>query len=169
MDAIRIVPTAKKYAAGVCHAVDVVARERRYLGFVEGPPLEASQAFIQALIGGAGVQLLAIDNDDAVVGWCDIFRNPRAGFRHCGQLGMGLLPHARGKGLGTQLAAATIERAWIKALERIELEVFSSNEHAVALYRKLGFQVEAVKRQARKLDGRYDDTVFMALLREDGA
>lgn len=77
----------------------MVARERRYLGFVEGPPLEASQAFIQALIVAAGVQLLAIDNDDAVVGWCDRFRNPRAGFRHCGQLGMGLLPHVRGNGV----------------------------------------------------------------------
>jgi RimJ/RimL family protein N-acetyltransferase len=166
MDTIRIVPTAERYVEDLQRTVDAIARERRYLGFVEGPPLESTRAFVRALIAGAGVQFLAIDESDSVIGWCDIFRNPREGFRHCGQLGMGVRPHARGRGLGARLAAAAIEQAWSEGLERVELEVFASNAPAIELYRKLKFNVEGVKRRARKLDGSYDDIVFMALIRD---
>ena len=40
MDTIRIVPTAEQLITDFHRCVDVVARERRYLGFSEGPPLE---------------------------------------------------------------------------------------------------------------------------------
>ncbi|HMA23321.1 MAG: N-acetyltransferase family protein [Gemmatimonas sp.] len=166
MVTVRIVPTDETYVEALHHTLDAVARERRYLAFVEGPPLEGVRAFVRALIAGAGVQFLAIQDADTVIGWCDIFRNPREGFRHCGQLGMGLLPHARGRGLGARLATAAIGRAWADGLERIELEVFASNERAVGLYRTLGFSVEGVKRRARMLDGRDDDIVLMALMRD---
>lgn len=164
MDDVRIVPTAEKYIAGVNAAVDAVARERHYLGTVEGPPLESSRAFVRALLDGGGVQLVAVTGDDDVVGWCDIVRNGREGFRHVGYLGMGLLPAYRGRGLGKRLARATIDAALAAGMERIELDVFASNERAIALYHQLGFETEGVKRRARKLDGRTDDNVCMALL-----
>jgi ribosomal protein S18 acetylase RimI-like enzyme len=166
MDTIHIVPTAERYIEDLQRTVDAIARERRYLGFVEGPPLEHTRAFVRALIAGAGAQFLAIDESDSVNGWCDIFRNPQEGFRHRGQLGMGVLPQARGRGLGARLAAAAIEQVWSEGLERVELEVFASNVPAIGLYRKLRFNIEGVKRRARKLDGSYDDIVFMALIRD---
>src|ERR1700736_6648809 len=92
MTDIRIVPTAAQYADGFSAVVDCVARERKYIGFVEGPPLESSRRFIQNILNGAGVQMLALTPSDSVVGWCDIIRNPHEGFRHVGRLGMGLLP-----------------------------------------------------------------------------
>jgi ribosomal protein S18 acetylase RimI-like enzyme len=61
---------------------------------------------------------------------------------------------------------ASIERAWLDGLERIELEAFASNARAVALYRKLGFGVEGIRVRARKLDESYDDNVLMALMRQ---
>ena len=47
--------------------------------------------------------------------------------------------------------------------------MFASNERAVALYRTLGFVTEGIKKRARKLDGHYDDNVFMALFVEVAA
>ena len=44
--------------------------------------------------------------------------------------------------------------------------MFASNAHALALYEKLGFAREGVRKRARKLDGEYDDVVIMALLSE---
>ena len=79
---------------------------------------------------------------------------------------MGLLPSVRGMKLGGRLAGAAIAQAWDQGMERIELEVFASNAPAMALYRKLGFTVEGVRQRSRELDGRYDDNVFMALLRK---
>ena len=88
MEEVRIVPTGEQYAERFSLAVDTVARERRYIGFVEGPSLESTREFIRTILDGAGVQMLAVSSTDGVVGWCDIVRNPRDGFRHVGRLGM---------------------------------------------------------------------------------
>ena len=164
MTEIRIVPTADEYAEGFHQCLDSVARERRHLAFLEAPPLDAVRGFMRGLAAGAGIQVLAIDETNAVVGWCDIIPNSREGFRHCGQLGMGVLARVRGAGIGRRLAVAAIDRAKARGLERVELEVFESNDRAVALYRALGFSVEGVKRRARKLDGAYYDVLAMALI-----
>jgi ribosomal protein S18 acetylase RimI-like enzyme len=166
MNDVRVVPTEEKYADSFNAAVDVVARERRYIGFVQGPSIESSRNFVRGIVEGGGVQRLAVEPADLVVGWCDIIRNPHEGFRHVGTLGMGLLPGYRRRGLGRQLALETIEAARRVGIERVELAVFASNEAAVAFYRALGFVTEGIKSRARKLDGVYDDNVLMALLDE---
>jgi RimJ/RimL family protein N-acetyltransferase len=61
------------------------------------------------------------------------------------------------------LLDATIERAREFGLQKIELEVFSSNEAAVGLYRSFGFYEEGRKRRGRFVDGNYDDILMMAL------
>jgi RimJ/RimL family protein N-acetyltransferase len=169
MNEVLVVPTAARYVEGFNTAVDVVARERRYIGFVEGPSVESTRKFVSHILDGAGVQMLAVTLTDVVVGWCDIVRNPNEGFRHVGRLGMGLLPDYRGRGVGKELAVQTIRAARKAGIERVELEVFASNEPAIALYRALGFVTEGIKRRARKLDGEYDDNVFMALFEQDSA
>ena len=166
MNDVQVVPTAEQYVDGFNAAVDIVARERRYIGFVEGPSVESSRKFVRRILDGAGIQMLAVTSSGSVVGWCDVIRNPNEGFRHVGNLGMGLLPEYRGRGLGKELAVQTIQAARKAGIERIELQVFASNRPAIALYEALGFITEGVKRRARKLDGVYDDNVFMALLDE---
>jgi RimJ/RimL family protein N-acetyltransferase len=93
-------------------------------------------------------QFVALDNG-RVVGFCDIIPDLRPGFTHSGSVGMGILRVWRGRGLGRAL-----------------LEIYASNTAAIALYRKLGFVQEDLKRRARCLDGRSDDLLVMALLRE---
>jgi RimJ/RimL family protein N-acetyltransferase len=82
---------------------------------------------------------------------------------------MGLLAPYRGQGLGRQLAMTTIEAAFRHDIERIELDVFSSNVAAIRLYETLGFQREGVRRRFRKLDGVYDGNIIMALLSPSAA
>jgi RimJ/RimL family protein N-acetyltransferase len=118
------------------------------------------------LLHGGGVQVVALDTAGEVVGWCDLVRDPRDGFGHSWHLGMGLLPPVRGRGIGTRLAQAGIAAAAEHGAERIELEVFASNERAIALYERLGFVREGVKKRARNLGGQYDDNILMALFME---
>lgn len=164
MDGIRIVPTTdERYADPLNRALDVVARERRFIGFLEGPPAEHTLAHVRQILSGEGVQLLALTPSDDIAGWCDIVRFRLEGFRHAGRLGMGLLPAYRGLGLGAQLLAETLSGARRMGIERVELEVFASNADAIKLYHKFGFVVEGTKKRARKLDGEYDDDLLMAL------
>ena len=161
----QVVPIAPGHIEGFREALDAVARERKYLAQVEARPLAWAQAFVTENLERDNPQFVALDNG-RVVGFCDIIPNLRPGFTHSGSLGMGILRDWRGRGLGRALLEACLEKAFRKGLTRIELEVYASNTAAIALYRKLGFVQEGVKRHARCLDGRYDDLLVMALLRE---
>jgi RimJ/RimL family protein N-acetyltransferase len=162
LEGFSVVPTTTAaQIEGYNRCVDRIARERRYFGIIEGPPLDTSADFVEAARARRGVHLVALDANDVVVGWCDVARHVRPGFDHCGRLGMGLLPDVRGLGLGERLLRAALDAAAQQDFERVELEVFASNANAHALYLRLGFIEEGRKRGARKLDGVYDDDVLM--------
>lgn len=161
---VRIVPSEERHLPSFRQALDAVAREGRYLVLLEAPPLTAIQQFLLDIVTNGGAQVLALEAGDRVVGWCDIARHPRDGYRHVGTLGMGLIPSHRGRGIGARLAQAAIDRARQNGIARIELEVLGSNAPARSLYRRLGFVEEGVKRRSRFIDGVYDDNVLMALI-----
>jgi RimJ/RimL family protein N-acetyltransferase len=148
---------------GVWRCVDVVARERAYLSFLEGPPPEDSRKFWRDLIEKSFPFEIAVDQGD-VVGWCDIAPVPRPVFSHIGSLGMGLLPAYRGAGIGRRLLVAALAQARGRGIERVELHVFSDNVRARHLYESLGFIVEGIHPRRIKIDGQYRDDVAMALV-----
>jgi ribosomal protein S18 acetylase RimI-like enzyme len=86
---------------------------------------------------------------------------------HGGVLGLGLLPGYRGKGIGERLMRKAIAAAWRAGFTRIELTVRVDNASALALYRRLGFVAEGVRRNAFRIDGKYTDLIAMALLEEE--
>jgi len=139
-----------------------VARERAYLGFLEGPPIEGSRAFWRGLIDKGWPFEVAVD-DGRVVGWCDIAPIDRPVFGHIGSLGMGLLPSHRERGIGRRLIGSALDRARACRLERVELHVFATNLRARRLYESLGFVAEGTLRRRAKIDDRYLDEVVMAL------
>jgi len=48
-----------------------------------------------------------------------------------------------------------------KGLEKISLTVFSTNEAAINLYRKFGFQIEGISKRQYKIEGKYVDETIM--------
>ena len=148
---------------GASRCVDVVARERAYIGFLEGPALEQSRSFWTPLIKQELPYIVAADGA-AIVGWCDVVPVPRPIFAHIGTLGMGLWPAYRSQGVGTRLMALAIEASRASGLERVELAVFADNQRARRLYAKMGFTVESTRPRRAKMDGRYRDEVLMALV-----
>lgn len=140
-----------------------VAKERRWLGMVSGLPLERSREWMKMVLGANCPFYVAVD-DKRVVGWCDAGPRDAEGFRHTVGLGMGLLPEARGLGLGSQLVRRAIAHCRRRRIEKIELQVFASNRAARALYRKFGFRQEGRRVRGRKLDGKYDDVILMGKL-----
>jgi ribosomal protein S18 acetylase RimI-like enzyme len=143
--------------------LDAVARERRWLALLEAPPLDEVRWFAETQRQRGMVQFVAVQNE-RVVGWCDVIRKTSEGFRHAGDLGMGLLPELRGRGLGRRLLEHTLAAARASGIARVELEVYASNAAAIALYERCGFRHEGLRRRARLLDGVAEDVVEMALL-----
>jgi RimJ/RimL family protein N-acetyltransferase len=149
-------------------ALDQVARERKYLIFLEGPDIEGTRNFIRDIVQKKWTQILAIDAD-RVIGWCDIVPCSHEGTTHVGRLGMGVIEAYRGKKIGTELMGRALRDAFQKGLQRVELDVWASNERAIGLYQKFGFQIEGRKRKARFIDGNYEDTITMGLLEEEAS
>ena len=161
---IIIQPITDDLIEGYHHALDVVARERRYLTLLEAPPLPDTREFVRRLIKAGEIQLVAISGDE-VVGWIDIQREFWPSHAHRGKLGMGLLPAHRGRGIGRMLMDAALKAAWASGLTRVELAVHADNEPAIALYKRVGFEHEGVFRNASLIDGHYSDAIAMAALR----
>ncbi|MGA7846131.1 MAG: GNAT family N-acetyltransferase [Thermoplasmata archaeon] len=82
---------------------------------------------------------------------------------HVAEFGMSCLPDCRGVGLGTALLSAGIEWARSVGVHKLTLEVFATNERAVALYRKRGFVEEARLQGQYVIDGAPVDSLLMAL------
>ena len=162
---VSIAPVQEKYAASYRECLDEVAREKKYLAQIEALPLERIKAFVSESVATDTVQYFALEGE-RVVGWADVFPAWAHAVSHCGSLGMGVLSAYRGQGLGRQLLQACIEKAWSKGITRIELEARADNAAAIALYEKLGFKHEALKRNAMRFSGQYFDSVQMRLLRE---
>jgi RimJ/RimL family protein N-acetyltransferase len=100
-----------------------------------------------------------------IVGVADVSGGRSRAARHSGRIGITLHPDYREMGLGTQMMQWLID--WAKGtgvLTRLELEVFSHNPRAIHVYEKVGFVREGVKRNAFIKEGRYVDSVIMALL-----
>ena len=161
--AIEIVPIAVEHVEGFREALDLVARERRYILTLEAPPLESVRAFVLRNIAEDRAQFVALAAGK-VVGWCDVLPKERESQSHCGSLGMAVLPDFRGRGIGTRLLAATLQKVWARGLVRVELGAYANNLRAIALYEKHGFKREGVARATVKIDGRYIDEVRMAIV-----
>src|SRR3954468_24173925 len=109
MTAIEIVPIAEGHIEGFHRALDIVARERRYLAFLEAPALEATRAFVLDNIKRGHPQFVAVSANSEVVGWCDVIPLSRLSQAHRGVFGVGLLPQFRGQGIGTKLIRTALD------------------------------------------------------------
>jgi len=84
-------------------------------------------------------------------------------------LGMSIDGGYRGQGLGTAMLLAAIE--WARAqhgVHKIELDVWPHNAAGIALYRKVGFEIEGRRRRHfRRSNGELWDAILMALVLDD--
>lgn len=81
---------------------------------------------------------------------------------HSVYVAIGVQDGQRGTGIGTKLFSALDKWAVNKGLHRIELTVMEHNEAGIALYKKMGFEVEGRKLDSLLVDGNYVDELYMA-------
>ncbi len=77
--------------------------------------------------------------------------------------GMAVMPEARGTGGGRALLEHIVEYARMQGCHKVELEVWTDNARAIALYASSGFEVEGLKRDHyRRKDGAADGAAPLA-------
>jgi ribosomal protein S18 acetylase RimI-like enzyme len=160
--AVEIVPIERRHVVGFREVLDGVARERRWLAFLEAPPPDRVRSFVLNGLRNGVTQYVAVD-DGRVVGWCDVNPKTHETLRHSGVLGMGVAASHRGQGVGSALLRATLEAASARGITRVELVVRADNAAAIALYERHGFELEGRLRDYMIVDGVAHDALAMAL------
>ncbi len=107
-----------------------------------------------------------VEADGVAVGSVSLFGSEELA-RHA-EVGIALVPEARGRGIGTAAITQIVEFAFVRRnLRRLHLQAIESNVGAIRAYEKAGFVLEGRQREQAWVRGRYEDIVLMGLLRSE--
>ena len=129
---------------------------------------QAEQAWIEKMnASGSDVPFgIVVQKTDRLIGSIGL---SQIDFRHrSASLGMVIGEKSMwGKGYGTEATRLKVRYAFEELhLNRVQLHVYAYNLRGIRVYEKVGFRREGVLRQEHVYDGRFWDTVVMAILRE---
>ena len=125
--------------------------------------IEEEEAWIEAHRTQPNHLILLAEMEGRIVGILDFANGHRQRIAHTGEFGISVDKSMRSHGIGSLLLQELIDWAGEnKTIERIGLNVHGNNDRAVALYKKMGFQIEGIRKHHLKYgDGQYVDTVVM--------
>jgi len=142
---------------------EVICAERVYTAVSRPFTPQQERAYIASLSGREGIFVAEVD--DRVIGFqtLDLWGKYTDSFDHVGVMGTFILPGWRRKGVGRGLTERTFDFARANSYEKIVIYVRVSNAGAQAFYRSLGFVPKGVLERQVRIDGQYEDEVFMEL------
>ncbi|WP_025848906.1 GNAT family N-acetyltransferase [Paenibacillus ehimensis] len=88
-------------------------------------------------------------------------------FSHKVEFGVCVLKEFWGYGIGTNLLKASMAWADSNGIKKMTLNVLETNDKAIELYKRLGFEVEGILKKDKILsDGNYYNTIVMGRFNE---
>ncbi len=142
---------------------EVVCAERVYTAVNRAFTPQQEQSYIASLSDREGIFLAEVDG--RVVGFqsLDLWAKYTDSFDHVGVMGTIILPEWRRQGIGHRLAQYTLDFSRANGYEKIVIYVRAGNSGAQVFYRSLGFVTKGILARQVKIDGWYEDEVFMEL------
>lgn len=125
--------------------------------------VEAEEKWIESHLANPNHIILVAEMNSRIVGLLDFSNGHRQRIAHTGEFGMSVEKNVRDQGIGSLLLQGLLEWATQnKTIEKIGLSVHSNNERAIALYKKMGFEIEGTRKRDLKYgEDQYVDTVVM--------
>lgn len=147
-----------------------VRAEGRWLITTPGAVSEPSEAFwIGELIRNAEHLALVAEADGDIVGNVLVSVDRGRATEHIGVLSICVALDWRDVGIGSELVAGAQDWARDRGLRKLALGVFPDNERAIAVYEKLGFVREGLRRMQYRSGGEFRDEVLMAWFPQEAA
>ena len=150
-------------ATAIAAIWEVICAERVYTAVNRPFTPQQEREYIGSLSSREGIFLAEVDG--RVVGFqsLDLWARYTDSFAHVGVVGTFVLPEWRRRGVGRLLAEHTLDFARANGYEKIVIYVRAGNTRAQAFYRGLGFVPRGVLERQVKIDGEYEDEIFMEL------
>jgi RimJ/RimL family protein N-acetyltransferase len=106
--------------------------------------------------------ILVAEAGEELIGYMFILGGNARRQRHTAYIVVGILEAHRGKGIGTRLFSEMNEWASNNNIHRLELTVVIDNKAGVALYKKMGFEIEGIKKDSLLINDKFYDEYYMA-------
>lgn len=137
------------------------------------PPMPQSLARLEADFerntgsGGRDDAHFAIEADSRLIGTCGLFNFDHTA--HSCELGISIgYRDYWGRGYGRDAVSLLVDYAFrYRNFRKVWLRVHGTNERARRAYQAVGFVEEGCLRQHVYSSGRYDDLIYMGILREE--
>jgi RimJ/RimL family protein N-acetyltransferase len=112
---------------------------------------------------GKDIVTIVAEEDGKIMGHIETSVPQGEEICHTCEFGMTVLERYRNRGIGTRLLQSLLEWARLRELSIVELEVFSINAPAIALYARVGFIEDGRTQNGVRLrDGTYCDMIHMS-------
>ncbi|MCL4319794.1 MAG: GNAT family N-acetyltransferase [Candidatus Thermoplasmatota archaeon] len=147
-------------AAGIIKCMQNVMSEKIYL--VSEIYLYTERGQKDILRNPDDLTLVTVFNGE-IVGTMNIQRGFYKKNRHTANLGIAIVSEHRGKGIGRRMIENGIKWCRENGIIKLNLEVFSSNENAISLYKKLGFTIEGQRKGQFLVENTYVDDILMTI------
>lgn len=113
---------------------------------------------------GSNSTIFVAEENGKLVGFLVVIGNNIRRTKHQVYLVIGIIKEYRGQGVGTMLFTQLDKWALEQQIHRLELTVVTVNHSGIALYKKMGFEIEGIKKESLKINGEYVDQYYMAKL-----
>jgi len=153
-------------AQGIVEVFNSIIEEGGLTSMYPTLTVEQERAFIEGL--GPRSACFVAEALDTIVGFQTIepFAPWTRAMDHVAIMGTQVYKGFRRQGIGRRLAEASLAFAREQGFEKVIIYVRSGNETAQVFYRNLGFEPRGTLTRQVKIEGQYDDEVFMELFLE---
>lgn len=119
---------------------------------------------IKSVLSKDNQTILVAENNGQLIGYIGVYGGRYKRNKHSVYIVIGILQNFTWQGIGTSLFLELEKWAHQKKVRRLELTVMVHNEAAIALYKKMGFEIEGTKRHSLFINGSYVDEYYMSKL-----
>ena len=158
---VMLRPVRIEDAEQIIHAVAQIIKSGAFIQKESARSVAEEQRFIENMIQSDNMYVAAVLNNE-IVGIARVIRGELEMKRHTGLFRTWLVQSAQGNGIGSEIMNYTMKWCRVHQLHKLCLTVFASNGLAYKLYERYGFIQEGVQKEQVKLNGIYDDEIFMA-------
>lgn len=117
---------------------------------------------------GSRETILLLAGGRQILGWGIIKKySDRMGYRFSCETAVYLRRDLTGRGLGTRIKLALIERCRQYGYHHLVAKIFAVNVASVEYNKRLGYEVVGTQRQIGYADGRWQDIVILQLILDD--
>ncbi|MHA2038516.1 MAG: N-acetyltransferase family protein [Promethearchaeota archaeon] len=150
-------------AEGISSIWEVICAERKFTAVNKPFTPQEEREFISSLSDREAIFIAELDNEIIAFQSLDLWATYTDSFDHVGTIGTFILPMWRRKNIGKQLADYTFQFARMNGYKKLIIYVRGQNTGAIKFYKNLGFVKKGVLKEQVKIDGQYEDEIFMEL------